>query len=100
MCHFSSGYGGQRNCGRRGRIPAPSHLRDPSVTLAVLEEPVSLFFCGFAGLDVALLALRQDVRKGGGLTKPQAIQDLGGRRWVPGGLSTGVKEDGVGLRKV
>lgn len=25
------------------------------------------FSCGFAGLDVALLALRQDVRKGGGL---------------------------------
>lgn len=51
---FSSGYGGLRNGDGSGRIPEAS-LRDPWVTLAVLEEAASPSFPRrFAGLDLAL----------------------------------------------
>lgn len=55
----------------------PSCLRDPWVTLAILEEPVSPSFPRrFAGLDVALSGAPAGLWEGG-LAKPQAIQDLG-----------------------
>lgn len=72
VCYFSSGYGRWRKGSPSGRVPAPSHLKNPRVTLAVSEEPGWLSLpCRFPGLDAAV---RQNVRKAVGWR----IQYVGG----------------------
>lgn len=82
-----------RNGCRSRRIPEAS-LRDPRVTLAVLEEAVALLpppVCR-SGLGSTCRSGRTLGRRRAGKA-PSHPGPL--RRWVSRGLSTGVKEDGV-----